>query len=141
MAPIPLNSPWGGATAASPFVGKNIGRLPCIQGWHVQDCIAEGKWGHEIFTFWHALAHLGQTSAFQRILSRNFSLGGSGPRSCVLGCALGCALARLGALLRAWALVGDQNQGLEAPKSRPRGSKIEPRGLQNRARSPPKRNF
>ena len=30
---------------------------------------------------------------------------------------------------------------LEAPKSRPGGSKIEPWGLQNRAWSPPRRNF
>ena len=42
-----IELPPGGATAASPFVCKNVGGLPCIEGLHRQDCIAEGTWGNE----------------------------------------------------------------------------------------------
>ena len=37
-----IELPPVGATAASPFVCKNVGGLPCIEGLHLQDCIAEG---------------------------------------------------------------------------------------------------
>ena len=39
-----IELPQGGATAASPFVCKNVGGLPCIEGLHLQDCIGEGTW-------------------------------------------------------------------------------------------------
>ena len=40
-----IENPQGGATAASPFVCKNVGGLSCIEGLHLQDCIAEGPHG------------------------------------------------------------------------------------------------
>ena len=42
-----IELPPGGATAASLFVCKNVGGLPCLEGVHLQDCIAEGSWGNE----------------------------------------------------------------------------------------------
>ena len=52
-----IENPQEGATAASPFVCRNVGGPPCLVGLHVQDCIAEGTWGNEILTFW---LHFGQ---------------------------------------------------------------------------------
>ena len=51
-------TPPGGATAASPFVCKNVGELPCIESLHLQDCIAEGTWGNESPHFGYNLPRL-----------------------------------------------------------------------------------
>ena len=53
-----IELPQGGATAASPFVCKNVGGLPCIEGLHLQDCIAEGTWGNESPHFGYNLSRL-----------------------------------------------------------------------------------
>ena len=53
-----IDSPQGGATAASPFVCRNVGGPPCLVGLHVQDCIAEGTWGNDIFNFGYDLASI-----------------------------------------------------------------------------------
>ena len=53
-----IELPPGGATAASPFVCKNVGGLPCIEGLHLQDCIAEGTWGNESPHFGYNLPRL-----------------------------------------------------------------------------------
>ena len=53
-----IELPQGGATAASPFVCKNVGGLPCIEGLHLQDCIAEGTWGNESPHFVYNLSRL-----------------------------------------------------------------------------------
>ena len=53
-----IELPPGGATAASPFVCKSVGGLPCIEGLHLQDCIAEGTWGNESPHFGYNLPRL-----------------------------------------------------------------------------------
>ena len=53
-----IELPQGGATAASPFVCKNVGGLPCIEGLHLQGCIAEGTWGNESPHFGYNLPRL-----------------------------------------------------------------------------------
>ena len=53
-----IDSPQGGATAASPFVCRNVGGPPCLVGLHVQDCIAEGTWGNDIFNFGYDLVSI-----------------------------------------------------------------------------------
>ena len=53
-----IEYPQGGATAASPFVSRNVGGPPCLVGLHVQDCIAEGTWGNDIFNFGYDLASI-----------------------------------------------------------------------------------
>ena len=53
-----IEFPQGGATAASPFVCKNLGGLPCLEGLHVQDCSAEGTWGNESPHFGYNLPRL-----------------------------------------------------------------------------------
>ena len=105
-----IENSQGGGTAASPFVCRNVGGPPCLVGLHVQNSIAEGTWGHESPHFGYNLPRLGahgrklaEQEFFRRML--------------------------------AWRL---ENRGLEvtksppeAPKSRPRPSKIEPGALQD----------
>ena len=114
-----LNSielPPGGATAASPFVCKNVGGLPCIEGLHLQDCIAEGTWGNESPHFGYNLPRL--CYEFKTLVRNTFLPKEPRKRR-----------------------TFSKNRFQNPLKSRPRASKIEARRLQKRAWSPPRRYF
>ena len=104
------NSAWrcprGGAIAASPFVCKNVGGLPCIDGLHLQDCIAEGTRGNESPHFGYNLPRLCYEL---KTLVRNTFLPKE-PRK---------------------RRTFSKNRSQNPLKSRPGASKIEPRAIQN----------
>ena len=111
-----IELPQGEATAASPFVCKNVGGLPCIEGLHLQDCIAEGTWGNESPHFGYNLPRL--CYEFKTLVRNTFLP--KEPRK---------------------QRTFSKNRSQNPLKSRPGASKIEARMLPNRVRSAPRRNF
>ena len=101
-----IELPQGGATAASPFVCKNVGGLPCIEGLHLQDCIAEGTWGNESPHFGNNLPRL--CYEFKTLVRNTFLPKEPRKRR-----------------------TFSKNRSQNPSKSRPGASKIEPRAIQN----------
>ena len=101
-----IELPPGGATAASPFVCKNVGGLPCIEGLHLQDCIAEGTWGNESPHFGYNLPRL--CYEFKTLVRNTFLPKEPRKRR-----------------------TFSKNRSQNPLKSRPGASKIEPRALQD----------
>ena len=101
-----IELPQGGATAASPFVCKNVGGLPCIEGLHLQDCIAEGTWGNESPHFGNNLPRL--CYEFKTLVRNTFLPKEPRKRR-----------------------TFSKNRSQNPLKSRPGASKIEPRAIQN----------
>ena len=101
-----IELPPGGATAASPFVCKNVGGLPCIEGLHLQDCIAEGTWGNESPHFGYNLPRL--CYEFKTLVRNTFLPKEPRKRR-----------------------TFSKNRSQNPLKSRPGASKIEPRAIQN----------
>ena len=101
-----IELPQGGATAASPFVCKNVGGLPCIEGLHLQDCIAEGTWGNESPHFGYNLPRL--CYEFKTLVRNTFLPKEPRKRR-----------------------TFSKNRSQNPLKSRPGASKIEPRAIQN----------
>ena len=99
------------ATAASPFVCKNVGGLPCIEGLHLQDCIAEGTWGNESPHFGFNLPSL--CYEFKTLVRNTFLPKEPRKRR-----------------------TFSKNRSQNPLKSRPGGSKIEPRSSRRTKEQP-----
>ena len=115
LSPNSIELPPGGATAASPFVCKNVGGLPCIEGLHLQDCIAEGTWGNESPHFGNNLPRL--CYEFKTLVRNTFLPKEPRKRR-----------------------TFSKNRSQNPLKSRPGVSKIEDRSLPNQGPDPPKSN-